>query len=324
MDLSLSCIRWTSPQTVLGVLLLGLTGCGSQAAAPTAPLAAAPPGFWDHWGDGRAELAGYTLTQPRYGQHRRGETVLITVTEDFTARGRVKSSGAHGDEYPVLKLNEARDFQTGLYDYNVMTSVFARLDGVEPLGLPHKLTFSMQEWCGHVYEEIRPHPERLSQMTYSYFDGESVAAARHEVPAGAVVADMLPLLVRGLTGELLGPGETRAVPWLESATDRRLHHRPLTWGEATIRRGESPETKTVPAGTFTVETWTVSIEGGVTTTWWVESDAPRRLVGWERSDGEQALLTGVTRRAYWKDAAEGGEALRQELGLPQRAWPEQP
>ena len=28
--------------------------------------------FWSHWGDGKAELAAYDLTYPRYGSEREG------------------------------------------------------------------------------------------------------------------------------------------------------------------------------------------------------------------------------------------------------------
>src|SRR5207249_3206702 len=87
--------------------------------------------FWSTWGDGKAELDGYALTQPRYGELRAGTAVLIFVTEDFSDSARVKADpGKHpaSDVYPVLKLNFVRDFQTGIYDYNVMTSTFARVD----------------------------------------------------------------------------------------------------------------------------------------------------------------------------------------------------
>ena len=40
--------------------------------------------FWKHWGDGKAELDRYALTQPRYGELRQGTAVLIFVTEDFS------------------------------------------------------------------------------------------------------------------------------------------------------------------------------------------------------------------------------------------------
>lgn len=37
--------------------------------------------FWEHWSDGRAELSGYDLVQPRYGEKRHGRAVLVFVTE---------------------------------------------------------------------------------------------------------------------------------------------------------------------------------------------------------------------------------------------------
>ncbi len=316
-------VDMTSPlPPMLLLLALASASCASTTqAAGAAPMTQAPPGFWDHWGDGRAELAGYSLTLPRYGEPRTGEAVLVTVTEDFTAGQRVKSDGGHGDEYPVLKLNEVRDFQTGLYDYNLMTSSWLRLDGKVPLGLPDKVSFSMQEWCGHVYEELLVEPDALGHLTHSYFDGETVGATRGALPARAVIADAMPLLVRGLGGDLLAPGESRVVPWLPSAPERRMLHKDLAWTEATIVRSAETVSVTVPAGTFPAYTVTATPKGSASTTWTVEAAAPHRLLRWSRSDGELGELTGAVRRAYWNDHGEGGEALRAELGLPQRAWP---
>src|SRR6187200_267043 len=67
--------------------------------------------FWKHWGDGKAELDGYALTQPRYGQLRQGTAVLVFVTDDFSDSARVKADpGKHpaSDVRPVLKLNFVR------------------------------------------------------------------------------------------------------------------------------------------------------------------------------------------------------------------------
>src|SRR2546423_13573645 len=112
-------------------------------------IAAAPAradDFWSHWGDGKAELDGYALVEPRYGHPRDGTAVLIFVTEDFSDSLRVKADpGRHpaSDVYPVMKLNFVRDFQTGIYDYNVLTSVFARVAaGAFPVV---KTSFSSQE-----------------------------------------------------------------------------------------------------------------------------------------------------------------------------------
>ncbi len=300
------------------------SGAASPGPTRTAEASQAPDGFWDHWGDGKGELAGYALKMVRYGELRQGEAVLITVTEDFTAQQRVKSDGGHGDEYPVIKLNEVRDFQTGFYDYNVMTSSFLALDGRLPRGVPTKLSFSMQEWCGHAYEQLlfdaTDQGVQARRTAHSYFDGEADRSDRPAVPAGMVSADALPMLVRGLTGTLVEPGASRTVPLLPRLLDLRMQHEALSWPQATITRAAQAHTREVPAGSFEVERWTVQ-EGELTTTFEVETAPPHRLVAWSRSDGEEAVLTGVVRRAYWQDNQAGGEALRAELGLPARPWP---
>ncbi|MEE2830550.1 MAG: hypothetical protein VX498_15280 [Myxococcota bacterium] len=297
-------------------LLIPLAGCaGSTAESEEAgPASQAPPGFWAHWGDGRAELAGYRLTQPRYGEARRGEAVLITVTEDLTRASRVKSDGGHFDEFPVIKLNEVRDFGTGVYDYNVMTSTFLPLDGSGPLGLPTKISFSSQEWCGHVWEQFRIQDSATARTLHSYFDGEADMRETLVIPPGGVFGDAMPLLARGLAGELLSPGESRQVPWMRTSLQRRLGHHRSDWVAATIGRGSDPVQMEVPAGSFEVELWTASINGA-TSTWWIERAPPHRLVGWERSDGERGELLGSFRTAYWRQNNEGDEALRRKLGL---------
>jgi hypothetical protein len=66
-----------------------------------------------------------------------------------------------------MKLNEVRDFQTGIYDYNVLTSVFARVAAGWPVA---KLSFSSQEWCGHVYHQLIPRNDRVAEVFHSYFE----------------------------------------------------------------------------------------------------------------------------------------------------------
>ena len=148
---------------------------------------AAPPPFWSHWSDGKAEMNGYRLVQPRYGHNRAGTAALIYVTEDFSDSLRVKADpGKHpaSDVYPVLKLNAVRDFQTGIYDYNVMTSTFARVAAGWPIA---KVSFSSQEWCGHVYHQLIPRGGILSGLSHSYFDGEADARDVLTLPADGVM-----------------------------------------------------------------------------------------------------------------------------------------
>ena len=270
--------------------------------------------FWSHWGDGRAELNGYRLTQPRYGAERSGTAVLIFVTEDFNDRLRVKAEGREPgvEQYPVMKLNEVRDFQTGIYDYNVMTSTFARVEPGWPVA---KVSFSSQEWCGHVYHQIVPRGGRVAGISHSYFEGEADGRETLELPNGGVFADALPILLRGWQGSFLKPGERTSVPLLPRLIDARMRHRPLAWGTATISRSASDAEVEVPAGRFATTRWTVVVDGGETLSYDIEAQPPYRLVRWSSSSGELAELLGSERIAYWKLNGSGGEAELAKLGL---------
>src|SRR5260370_9939715 len=113
--------------------------------------------FWSYWGDNKAELNGYALVEPRYGALRKGTAVPMFVTQDFSDSLRVKADPGNHDRddiIPVLKLNFSREFQTGIYHYNVLTSTFIRAATAlpPPWGLI-KTSLSVQEWCGHVYQQ---------------------------------------------------------------------------------------------------------------------------------------------------------------------------
>jgi hypothetical protein len=288
-------------------------GCVTPAQGG-GPMAQAPADLWDTWGDGQAELDGYRLVQPRYGAPRTGEAVLVFVTETFTEGQRLKSDGGHPDEFPVMKLNDARAFDTGIYPYHLLTSTFVRLDGHDPFGATTKVTASVQEWCGHVWDQLVLGRAGYARSRKGYFDGEGDLDERLAHPAGGIVGDALFLWVRGVAGPWLAPGESRTVPWLPRLTDVRLGHDPLVWAEAKVSRSATAAPITVPAGRFEANVYTVVAD--VTTTVWVETAAPHRIVRWERSDGETGALTGSARRKYWQEHDPGDEALRATLGLP--------
>ena len=263
-------------------------------------------------------MNSYRLVQPRYGAKRDGTAVLIYVTEDFSDSARVKADpGKHpaSDVYPVLKLNAVRDFQTGIYDYNVMTSTFARVAAGWPIA---KVSFSSQEWCGHVYHHLIPRAGKVGGIFHSYFDGEADGTDDLALPADGVMEDAVPILVRGWLGEWVARGASRTVPFLPSLLRSRLDHRRLAWGQATITRAASTSRVTVPAGPFEVDTWTVAEPGGRSVTYLVESAVPFRLVRWTASDGEEGSLLGSARMAYWKMNGPGGEKYLKDMGLPAR------
>ncbi|HVP38196.1 MAG TPA: hypothetical protein VMS93_03325 [Candidatus Saccharimonadales bacterium] len=300
----------------------GAWGGGPGAAA--APGAADPP-FDAVWRDGRAELDGYRLTVQRYGHPRSGRAVLIYVTEPFSAAKHVKlddPSRAPGDVLDVLKLNLVRHFQTGIYDYHTMISLFVRAADFAPV----KEAFSGSEWCGQVYDEMQFGTREVTDRFSSYFEGES-GATRLGLPGGGLAEDDLFILLRGLRGPFLGPGARRSVAFLPSPFYARLTHARPAWGTAEIERLAAPQTVRVPAGGFRAWLYVVRVPGQREGRFWVEAGAPHRILGWawEPARGgpprrllggtDAGELTGSARLPYWNLHDPGGEQYLRQLGL---------
>jgi hypothetical protein len=275
------------------------------------------------WDDGWALISGYTWTGTRYRQERTGSAVSIYVAEPFSESKRVKVNDATAnpsDTFQAIKLNLVRDFQTGIYDYNTMTSVFSRTDNLQPA----KSTFSSAEWCGHVFENLRIDPDRISGQYMSYFEGESgeVAVAGKE---GGILEDNLYILLRDLPdlrdgrSPFLTPGEKRSVYILPSAIQRRMAHTGgLEWVASEIERLPANERITVPAGTFDASVYVVQMGNGREGRFHVEREKPNRIVRWSWSGGpfeETAELSGSIRSLYWNQNREGDEALLRSLGI---------
>lgn len=281
--------------------------CLTAAASPAAPT------FEQHWQDGQAEISGYRLTVNRYGEPRLGQAVMIYVTEPFSTSQFVKvddAAAAPGDTFEALKLNLIRDFQTGVYDYNTMVSVFTRSADFSPV----KITCSVAEWCGHVFEEMRFHVDRIETRIASYFQGESAEILLDPRP-DAVAEDALFIQLRGLRGPRLEPGETEMISLIESAFLRRLHHRALHWEEALLTRREGTVRTEVPAGEFDVTVYELSVPDQPPRTYFVEEAYPHRIIRYEFGQSETLELTGTARMPYWELNGAGDESHLEAVGL---------
>jgi hypothetical protein len=309
------------------LLVLASALCG---AAP--PGASGDPPFGSYWHDGKAEIDGYRYTLTRYGQPRQGQCVAVYVTEPFSRSKNVKADDPArnpADTFDVLKLNLVRDFQTGIYDYNTMTSLFVRSSDFEPV----KVSFSSTEWCGNVYEELRVDPGLVSQRLSSYFEDES-GTREERRPKDGILEEELFVRLRGLAGEYLAPGARRTVPFLPGAFRRRLTHAPLHWEEATIQRLAEPQTLSVPAGRFQTTVYSVAIANGAQGLFFVEAAYPHRIVRWEwkpaagahatragpgtgfgADSNDAGELSGSERLQYWKLHNVGDERYLRSVGL---------
>ncbi|MCB9475429.1 MAG: hypothetical protein H6685_01055 [Deltaproteobacteria bacterium] len=297
-----------------------IVAMGLFLAASVASAQEKDPGFWTYWGDGNAELTGYQLTYPRYGQLRHGTAVSIFVTEDFSTSRRVKVEKGQvpdTDILPVLKQNLVKDFQTGIYDYNLMTQSFAATQAVDsrPAGALVKSVFSAQEWCGNVYHETIYGASQMERQYRSYFSGETKPPYRSEYPADAVIEEQVPTLVRELFGRRLAAGESMTVPYLPSAERARLSHKEMAWTTAKITHVKGRKRVKTPAGLYISEQWTIEPKGWPTMNYFLDYQYPRTIVKWEGEDGEVALMTGTARLPYWKMHDEGDEKMLEKIGL---------
>lgn len=292
------------PARVLAAALLLLVLLAAAAATRAAPPAY-DAAFDRQWRDGRAEVASYDLTYPRYGEDRTGTAVTVIVTEPFNDAARVKSDTGGPGSFGALKLNLSEDFPTGVYDYNLMTSVFVATEpaGALSAGDVAKLSFSSQEWCGHVWQQaaFRPQdaPADVKEVHYSYFESEGDAARSLPHPDGGFAEDALILWARGLAGPQPEIGQSVTVPLYRSAAIQRLQHTSAAWDTATLTRDSA-----------TRATAEIRSKGG-DRTYVFTLDAEGMLTRLERSDGYTLALRGVERMPYW---SQNGNADQKRLG----------
>jgi hypothetical protein len=174
--------------------------------------------FKSFWFSGKAELSSYHLTQSRYGEDREGSATILFVTEDFLSRSLVKKEFATKEAaYTVLKTNFIRDFTTGIYDYNLMSSVFTP---VHQPAAATKVTTSVQEWCGHSWLQINRSYPGYDIRAYSYFQA---VADTHLSMKNVLLEDNLWNQIR-LDPASIPMGEQLLLPGTQAI---RLKHLPL-------------------------------------------------------------------------------------------------
>jgi hypothetical protein len=130
--------------------------------------------FNAYWYAGKAEINSYDYFIDRYDQPRKGYAVMVFVTEDFSKSKHVKlddPAKAGDDRVPVLKINALQRFNTGIYDYSMMSSIFTPVDlNKNPRSL--KMTTTVQDWCGHIFTQIDEKKDKYHVSQFSYFEQE--------------------------------------------------------------------------------------------------------------------------------------------------------
>ncbi|MBN8586698.1 MAG: hypothetical protein J0L94_00070 [Rhodothermia bacterium] len=307
------------------LVLVLLTGCStpndpenSILANKNKPLAEVgiPTSVqWNaHWFDGKAELTSYRLEQARYGEMRTGEAVTIFVTEDFSASKQVKldrPSAAGEDRVPVLKLNLTKKFQTGIYPYSLMTSVFTPLTGTSSL----KVTTSVQEWCGHIFMQYNLRDGKYSFKGLSYFESEGEETGN--LPK-VLLEDEVWTKLR-LHPEQLPTGNIKIIP---STLFSRLHHHPQQVVEVLAEWEKTPDA-TFGNRPMRIYKITYANPEPRTLRIAIETGFPFAILGWTEAynDGfgksaplvTKAIRKKTTRLDYWSKNTNADLSLRKLL-----------
>jgi len=265
--------------------------------------------FNDYWYAGKAEISSYALEQFRYGEIHQGKAAFIFVTEPFSKNKQVKLDYPDSnpeDNITILKMNATRKFNTGIYPYSTMQSVFTPVKFKKhPSTL--KVTTTSQEWCGHTYEQLNFKKNHYDHQLFSYFESEGDVSNR------------------------LGKA------WLEDELFNRIRIQPSDLPEGNI--------SIIPGTIFSrfqhvplkVETATVTLENaennaqlryqitypdlGRTLTIYFEKAFPHIIESWEETSASSPnLVTRATRiktlnLAYWNKNGTMDVKYRRELGL---------
>lgn len=262
----------------------------------------------EYWFQGKAEINSYDLTQYRYGEPREGEAVLIFVTEDFSRKKQVKlddPEGAGRDKISVIKMNQTRDFLTGIYPYHMMLSAFTPTKEASQ-GL--KFTASSQEWCGQSFTQVNLNSgEDYSGQLYSYFEEEGDKS----FSVSGLAEDDLWNLIR------INPNQipTGSVQMWPSLIYQRFTHQDFESEEAFIRLTDSSNNRRQLEVTYSSGKRELKID--------FEKAFPYTILAWEEThtleNGEKEI-TKATRKGmkvvdYWTRNALEDEFLRDELNL---------
>ena len=283
---------------------------------------ALPSGFSGVWYDGNAEVSSYQYQVLRYGEWRTGTSVAIFVTEPFNFEKMVKSNSSKGDGIKnAMKLNLIKDFPTGIYDYNIMMSVFSGIENGAFFGVPVKVTFSSQEWCGHVWQQTIHRANVVSTITHSYFEDEEQDTKKAKVPQNVVLEDAVFLWARGFTLPMVALGEIKSRKMVVAANRTRFAHKDIGIRDATFTRAKEAEEIDVSSGKFRTNRATVTLSQEEKIDIWVEEREPHRIIKWIYDTTElkeSGELMASERLPYWQMNKSADLSKLNRIGLKPR------
>lgn len=260
-----------------------------------------------YWYSGQAEITSFRLEQARYGEIHEGTAVFVFVTEPFSTTNFTKADTPNSKNVSVLKLNQTRRFNTGIYPYSIMTSSFFPFkEGDHSI----KVSSSSQEWCGHTYMEVLNQKSKHFQVDVdSYFEGESMEKFSSAV---SLMEDDIWTMIR--VRDKLPTGSISIYPSLAATRLLHLEYKPYSCNVSIEDKGAS----TFYSLEYPELDRTLTIE--------FEQAHPRKIIGWTENNysgfgsKRKQLTTTATRMKtitsdYWNRNSLADSTYRKELNL---------
>lgn len=262
-----------------------------------------------YWYQGLAEISSYTLQQGRYSHVHPGTVVNIFVTEDFSKSKHVKlddPANAGADKLPILKLNQEFKFNTGIYSYSSVISVFQPVD---LNNYPHavKVTTSVQDWCGIAFMQLNDKGKKNQIHQLSYFESEGDRDFSFDK---TVLEDELWTLIR-IAPDRLPVGNMDIMP---GSIYLRYSHKEIKPYPASLSLQDVNDTRV-----YIIQI--PELKKSLTITF--EKEFPYTILGWEESypgfDGTLLKTTATLNKTimsdYWNKHNLEDRVLRKDLGL---------
>jgi hypothetical protein len=280
--------------------------CSNDNQAQNSKYTALSPDFGKYWYQGKAEVSTYKLVQERYNQMREGYVVNVFVTEDMSKSKQVKLDNPDknpNDKITVLKLNQIKRFETGIYDYSIMSSVFTPVD-LQQHPNSIKSTLTVQDWCGQTFTQSNLNGGSIKIKCNSYFESEGDSEVKINK---TLTEDELWNRIR-IDPTSIPMGKVKILPTL---LYNRFKHIPAKVEEAMISTSESTNIKTLTVQYTSIKRYLK-----------INYDAafPYQILGWEESitDGKvtKATLIKTILSDYWTKNGNDFNGLRDSIGLP--------
>lgn len=302
--------------SIFSIFILIATAVYFSGGALASEITPESQEFKNYWYSGKAEITSYKLEQARYGELHSGYSVLVFVTEDFSKEKQVKldrPGQAGDDKVRVMKLNRIKKFDTGIYKYSIMDSVFTPINLTDfPNTL--KVSSSSQEWCGNTFTQLNLGEGGFDVQSFSYFESEGDSMNKLD---NEFLEDEILTRIK-INPESLPIGNIKVIP---SAVWSRFSHQELSVQDAKAELGRNSED---PASLRDYKLTYPS--SGRTLTITFNKDFPYEIVSWEETSksgfGNEAreLTTKATIDKtlvtdYWNKNKPMDRVLREELGI---------